>query len=144
MRPYALAYPAATVSYQSPRQSHKSNDISAGTAPCVCPIQMLKWDGFLQNPLPDVGLEGVLEREVDALAQQLGQLVLEPREIEEGRRFAELDQHIDVAAASLLAARVRAEQPQRTDRIPSLQVWQVLAQHGADTVALGKWVHLRR
>jgi hypothetical protein len=68
-------------------------------------------DGFLQNPLPDVGLEGVLEREVDALAQQLGQLVLEPREIEEGRRFAELDQHIDVAAASLLAARVRAEQP---------------------------------
>jgi hypothetical protein len=105
---------------------------------------MLKWDGFLQNPLPDVGLEGVLEREVDALAQQLGQLVLEPREIEEGRRFAELDQHIDVAAASLLTARVRAEQPQRTDRIPSLQVWQVLAQHGADTVALGNWVHLRR
>jgi len=105
---------------------------------------MLKWDGFLQNPLPDVGLDGVLECEVDALAQQSGQLVLEPREIEQGRRFAELDPHIDVAAASLLTARVRAEQPQRTDRIPSLQVWQVLAQHGADTVALGKWVHLRR
>ena len=105
---------------------------------------MLKWDGFLQNPLPDVGLDGVLECEVDALAQQSGQLVLEPREIEQGRRFTELDQHIDVAAVSLLTARVRAEQPQRTDRIPSLQVWQVLAQHGADTVALGKWVHLRR
>jgi len=51
-----------------------------------------------------MGLEGVLEREVDALAQQQAQLLLESRQLQQRRRLAELYQHINVASASRLAA----------------------------------------
>src|SRR5262245_7343128 len=80
----------------------------------------------------DVGAHARVHRidgdEIDALAEQALEEELEVHVPIERRRAGELDQHVDVAALAELVAGRGAEQGERLDREPPLQLLDVATQ----------------
>lgn len=66
-------------------------------------------DGFGEDPLSQVGGEGLLRHHVDRTTDQVFQVLLQSHEIQERAPFSEGYQQVEVAGVGAFTARQRAE-----------------------------------